>query len=120
MPAAKWSRRNYLKTIFATMGAAIGSQVMRASSPHPRSQEVPVRDLSLHTELAHGASAEAMKAGNRSVTPLSAELDWAAADVANVKAFGAYGDGSSHVIGAEALAKAQARFPLTHAAYRIT
>jgi hypothetical protein len=39
----------------------------------------------------------------------------------NVKAFGAYGDGSSHVIGGgAALTAAQAAFPLTHAAFTIT
>lgn len=39
----------------------------------------------------------------------------------NVKAFGAYGDGSSHLVGSgAALTAARAAYPLTHAAYTIT
>jgi hypothetical protein len=38
----------------------------------------------------------------------------------NIMGFGAFGDDSSHVIGAPALATAQAQYPLTHAEYVIT
>jgi len=75
--------------------------------------------ITMISESEYQAS-QAINSGGIVTATLPAVVGWLDREI-NVQAFGAYGDGSNHVIGSGApLTAAQAAFPLTHAEFTIT
>lgn len=95
MPVQQSTKRNFLKALFATIGAGALLPVNRLGAPTPPPQEIPIQEVGAHATLQSSSRADVMKSHFKSGSALTRVLDWAAEGAANVVEFGAAGDGVS-------------------------